>query len=51
MILRILVIVACLVCSAADRTAEAADKRPNFLFILADDQSPETLSAYGNTVC
>ncbi|MFP6768130.1 MAG: sulfatase-like hydrolase/transferase [Planctomycetaceae bacterium] len=26
-------------------------KRPNFLFILTDDQSPETLSAYGNTVC
>jgi len=25
--------------------------RPNFLFILADDQSPETLSCYGNTVC
>lgn len=29
----------------------AAEKRPNFLFILTDDQSPETLSAYGNKVC
>jgi choline-sulfatase len=29
----------------------SADERPNFLFILADDQSPETLSCYGNTVC
>lgn len=32
-------------CAAAD------DKRPNFLFILTDDQSPETLSCYGNEVC
>jgi len=30
--------------------AAAAD-RPNFLFILTDDQSPETLRCYGNTVC
>lgn len=30
--------------------SHAAD-RPNFLFILTDDQSPLTLSAYGNTVC
>lgn len=29
----------------------AAADRPNFLFILADDQSHETLSCYGNTVC
>lgn len=28
-----------------------AAERPNFLFILTDDQSPETLSAYGNRVC
>jgi arylsulfatase A-like enzyme len=28
-----------------------AAERPNFLFILADDQSHETLSCYGNTVC
>ncbi|MEX0818755.1 MAG: sulfatase-like hydrolase/transferase, partial [Pirellulaceae bacterium] len=28
-----------------------AGERPNFLFILTDDQSPETLSCYGNTVC
>lgn len=26
-------------------------KRPNILFILADDQSPFTLSVYGNDVC
>jgi arylsulfatase A-like enzyme len=31
--------------------AGAADKRPNFLFILTDDQSPETLKCYGNQVC
>jgi arylsulfatase A-like enzyme len=31
-------------------TALAAEK-PNFLFILTDDQSPHTLGAYGNTVC
>ncbi len=29
----------------------AAPSRPNFVFILTDDQSPETLRAYGNTVC
>ncbi|MHC4209185.1 MAG: sulfatase-like hydrolase/transferase [Planctomycetota bacterium] len=33
------------------RFAHAQDRRPNFLFILTDDQAPETLSAYGNTVC
>ena len=26
-------------------------ERPNFLFILADDQAPHTLGAYGNTRC
>ena len=31
--------------------ATAAESRPNFLFILTDDQSPETLAAYGNDVC
>ena len=51
MILRTLVIATCLVCLAAERAAAAADTRPNFLFILTDDQSPETLSVYGNTVC
>ncbi|MEM7236116.1 MAG: sulfatase-like hydrolase/transferase, partial [Planctomycetota bacterium] len=29
----------------------AADKRPNFLFILTDDQAPQSLKAYGNKVC
>lgn len=28
-----------------------AAERPNFVFILTDDQSPYTLSAYGNAVC
>ena len=32
-------------------SVSAADQRPNFLFILTDDQSPWTLSAYGNEVC
>ncbi len=31
--------------------AAGAEPRPNFLFILTDDQAPETLSAYGNRVC
>ena len=35
---------------AAPQSLVAGD-RPNFLFILTDDQSPETLSCYGNTVC
>ncbi len=36
---------------AAGQFALAEEKRPNFVFILTDDQSPETLSCYGNTVC
>lgn len=32
-------------------TVCAEEGRPNFLFILTDDQSPETLKVYGNTVC
>ncbi|MEZ6136024.1 MAG: sulfatase-like hydrolase/transferase [Pirellulaceae bacterium] len=33
-------------------TTVAADAaRPNFLFILTDDQSPHSLGAYGNTEC
>ncbi len=28
-----------------------ATDRPNFLFILTDDQAAETLGAYGNTIC
>lgn len=31
--------------------AVADDGRPNIIVIVTDDQSPETLSAYGNTVC
>jgi arylsulfatase A-like enzyme len=29
----------------------AAAARPNFLFILTDDQEQESLGAYGNTIC
>ncbi len=29
----------------------AAAERPNILFILTDDQAPESLGAYGNKVC
>jgi choline-sulfatase len=32
-------------------TSLAQSPRPNFLFILTDDQSPETLACYANTVC
>ena len=31
--------------------AAQADQRPNILFILTDDQAPQTLGAYGNRVC
>jgi choline-sulfatase len=41
---------ACLISAFAIDGACAAE-RPNFLFILTDDQSPYTLSAYGNDVC
>ena len=41
-------ILACLIVGSA---AGAGEERPNFLFILADDQAPETLSCYGNAVC
>lgn len=47
----ILAIRVSLLCLIACQFANAADKRPNFLFILTDDQSPETLSCYGNAVC
>ncbi len=40
-----------LITSALSILAGAADRPPNILFILADDQAPQTLSAYGNTVC
>ena len=36
---------------ASTAPGSAAETRPNFLFILTDDQSPETLSCYGNKVC
>ncbi len=33
------------------KTERANTVRPNIVFILADDQAPDTLGAYGNTVC
>ena len=51
----ILLLTAAVICPAVVSTSRAAGPapagRPNFLFILTDDQSPETLSCYGNTVC
>ncbi|RMF43903.1 MAG: sulfatase [Planctomycetota bacterium] len=38
-------------CFLTTATFAAEGKRPNFLFILTDDQSPETLRTYGNSVC
>ena len=46
-----LTIIACLLLLLGCQAAFASSKRPNFLFILTDDQSPETLSCYGNKVC
>ena len=37
--------------SVACITPTIAKERPNFLFILTDDQAPQTLKAYGNTEC
>lgn len=34
-----------------DRPAVASVSKPNILFIFVDDQSPLTMSAYGNEVC
>ena len=45
-----LLMAASVLAPAASPPARAA-RRPNFLFIITDDQSPETLSCYGNTVC
>ena len=51
----ILLLCGAIIVPSAVSTSRAAGpapaKRPNFLFILTDDQSPETLSCYGNTVC
>jgi arylsulfatase A-like enzyme len=35
----------------ATSALQASSKRPNVLFILNDDQAPETLRIYGNKVC
>lgn len=41
----------CLLGLLAGRAISADDDRPNFVFIITDDQSPWTLSIYGNDVC
>ena len=33
------------------RAAASTSRKPNFLFVLADDQAPDTIQPYGNTVC
>lgn len=48
-ILWLVVILFCTSCVQPDK--ESSEDRPNILFIIADDQSPFTLNAYGNTVC
>jgi choline-sulfatase len=48
---RMLCLPVLLLTSMLDHAAMAQQQRPNFLFIITDDQSPETLSCYGNTVC
>lgn len=34
-----------------NNSLQGNERRPNILFILTDDQGPQTLSCYGNTVC
>ena len=46
---RILATAVCLL--GLSSSGVTADEQPNFVFILADDQAPETLSTYGNEVC
>jgi choline-sulfatase len=36
---------------AAASAARANERRPNFLIVITDDQSPVSLRAYGNAVC
>lgn len=36
---------------SCNTTRKEIPAQPNFLFILADDQAPHTLKAYGNDVC
>ncbi|MDA0590437.1 MAG: sulfatase-like hydrolase/transferase [Planctomycetota bacterium] len=47
----VVLLVAVLANLAMVSLAGAAEKRPNFLFVLVDDLSPESLSMYGNKVC
>ena len=43
--------VAVVILLLATELSDAAERRPNILFIVTDDQSPETLRVYGNTLC
>ncbi len=40
-----------LICFVYVGVVAGADKRPNILLIVTDDQAPHTLKAYGNKVC
>ena len=51
MLRRTSLILSCILFALVVKVASADDDRPNFLFIFTDDQSPYTLSAYGNEVC
>ncbi|MCP4312847.1 MAG: sulfatase-like hydrolase/transferase [Bacteroidetes bacterium] len=42
-----LVMMMCASCSNKGSIPE----KPNIIFIIADDQAPQTLKAYGNEVC
>ncbi len=47
-----LLVVIAIICTLWWGTAKAADDgKPNFVFILTDDQAPFTFKIYGNEVC
>ena len=43
-------VVLSLACVAWQASAQAADSRPNILFIMSDDHGYQTISAYGSKV-
>ena len=49
--MRLILCLLALCVSGSTSLAQAAGKRPNFLFIVVDDLSPLSLSMYGNKVC
>ena len=50
-VLAFLVAAGLLLLGSCTGSGGSAEKRPNIIFILTDDQSPFTLKAYGNEVC